>query len=81
MKAKKIATYRDKYFTAIEYEYRGLKYEVTYANGSQVCCTPAHIQHRDAQAKIDDALDNPKPVIETKSIMEQLDEIWDVMGW
>ena len=80
---KKLNTYRDKYFTSIEYEYRGCKYEVEYANGLNVCCTPAHIQHRDAQAKIDDMLDNPKPAVkaEIKPIMEQMDDIWEMMGW
>lgn len=82
-KAKKIETYRDKYFTTIVYEYRGCKYEVTYANGWNVCCSPAWIQHRDAQEKIDNELDNPKPVekVEHKSVEEQMDEIWEMMGW
>ena len=59
MKAKKIATFRDKWFTTIEYEYRGHRYDVEYPNGNQVCCTPAHIQHRDEQEKIDKMIDNP----------------------
>ena len=82
-KAKKLYTYRDKYFTVIEYKYRGCKYEVEYANGWQVCCTPAWVQHRDEQAKIDEMLDNPKPVarVEHKPIEEQMDEIWEMMGW
>ena len=60
-KAKKIETFRDKYFTTIVYEYRGVKYEVTYSNGWQVCCSPAWVQHRDAQAEIDKRLDSTKP--------------------
>lgn len=82
-KAKKVETYRDKYFTTIVYEYRGCNYEVTYANGWNVCCSPAWIQHRDAQEKIDNELDNPKPVekVEHKSVEEQMDEIWEMMGW
>lgn len=82
-KAKKVETYKDRYFTTIVYEYRGCKYEVTYANGWQVCCSPAWIQHRDAQAEIDEMLDNPKPIeaIEYKPIEEQMDEIWEMMGW
>lgn len=81
--AKKIETYRDKYFTTIVYEYRGMRYEVTYSNGWQVCSTPAWIQHRDEQAKIDEMLDNPKPVAEKdpQTIEEQLDEIWELLGW
>lgn len=81
--AKKIESFKDKFFTTIVYEYRGCKYEVTYANGWQVCCSPAWIQHRDAQAEIDEMIDNPKPmpVIDHKPIEEQMDEIWEMMGW
>ena len=55
----------------------------TYANGWQVCCSPAWIQHRDAQAEIDEMLDNLKPItiIDHKPIEEQMDEIWEMMGW
>lgn len=75
--AKKLNTHHDKYFTHIEYEYRGRKYEVSYANGNQVCCTPPWIQHKDAQAKIDRALDeNPH---EADGHPFDLDEIWDIM--
>lgn len=83
VKAKKLETYRDKYFTTVVYEYRGCKYEVTYANGWQVCCTPAWVQHRDAQEEIDKMLDNPSPIVrrENKPIAEQMDEIWELMGW
>lgn len=78
-KAKKLETYYDKYYTTIVYEYRGHNYEVTYGNGSGVCCTPAWIQHRDEQEKIDRIIDNPEPQKETEPI--NLDEIWEVMGW
>ena len=76
-KAKKIETFRDKYFTTIIYEYRGFKYEVTYSNGWQVCSTPAWVQHRDAQAKIDKMIENPG----TEHTAVDLDEIWELMGW
>lgn len=83
VKAKKVESFKDKYFTTIVYEYRGCKYEVTYANGWQVCCSPAWVQHRNAQADIDEMLDNPKPItiIDHKPIEEQMDEIWEMMGW
>jgi len=83
IKAKKLETYRDKYFTTIVYEYRGCEYEVTYANGWQVCCTPAWVQHRDEQEKIDKMLDNlvQVPEKETKSFTDQMDEIWNMLGW
>lgn len=79
---KKEAFY-DKYFTTIVYEYRGCTYEVEYANGHSVCCTPAWIQHRDKQAEIDDMIDNPKPIAEKdiQPIEEQMDEIWEMLGW
>lgn len=78
--AKKIETFRDKYFTAIIYEYRGSRYEVEYANGHQICCSPAWVQHRDAQAKIDEMLDNPKPIENNTEVID-LDEIWEMLGW
>lgn len=80
MKAKKVETYRDKWFTTIVYEYRGCSYEVTYPNGSQVCCTPAWIQHRDEQEKIDKMFE--KSNIETENKKQiTLDDIWEMMGW
>lgn len=80
-KAIKKEVFRDKYFTQIVYEYRGCTYEVEYTNGINVCCTPAHIQHKDAQEKIDEMLDNPKPIAEQEPIEQQMSEIWDMMGW
>lgn len=82
-KAKKVEAFYDKYFTTIEYEYRGCRYEVTYANGWQVCCTPAWVQHRDEQEKIDKMLDNPEPIKEGphKTALEEMDEIWEMLGW
>ncbi len=44
---------REKYSTFVEYEYKGHKYEVEFANDYSYCVTPAHIQHADAQSKID----------------------------
>ena len=76
MKAKKVGTYRDKYYTQVEYEYRGHKYEVEYANSIYCAVTPAWIQHRDAQAKIDDMIDNPRLQQEVEPF--DLDEIWQI---
>lgn len=84
MKAIKKEIFRDKYFTHITFEYRGCIYEVKYANGWNVCCTPAWIQHRDEQAKIDEMLDHPSPVDdkehkkEHKTFEEQMNEIWEM---
>ena len=79
MKAKKIETFRDKYTSTVVYEYRGKTYDVTYSNCWNYCCTPAWIQHRDEQAKIDAIIDNPKT--EAKESHINLDEIWEMMGW
>lgn len=80
-KAKKIASFRDTYSTTVEYEYRGHKYDVTYANSIHYCVTPAHIQHRDAQEKIDKMLDTPKSEMDNSTFDEQLDEVWEMLGW
>lgn len=80
-KAVKIETYRSKYTSTVVYEYRGKKYEVEYSNCWTYCITPAWIQHRDAQEKIDEALDNPKSESNEKPFTEQLDEVWQMMGW
>ncbi len=84
-KAKKIHTMGTPYYWESEFEYRGQTYTVTYSSGfSALKQTPAYIQHREAQARIDEILDNPKPVSESVSEMsfdEQLDEIWEMLGW
>ena len=78
--ATKVESYHDKHFTTVVYEYRGSKYEVTYANGWNVCCTPAWVQHRDEQAKIDDIIDNPKvETIPAKPAWEALDEWFEML--
>lgn len=82
-KAKKICTMGTPYYWESEFEYRGHHYTVTYSSGfSAIKQTPAYIQHREAQARIDEMLDNPKPVSEIKqSFEEQIDEIWEMLGW
>ena len=58
-------TYNRQYSTFVEYEYRGHKYEVEYANDWTYCVTPAKVQHEEAQAAIDkmiDEEDKPKEV-------------------
>lgn len=79
MKAEKIETYKDKWFTTIVYLYRGKTYEVTYPNGSSVCCTPAYIQHRDEQEKIDKLLDNPTEKKEDIPFWDQFVECYDLL--
>lgn len=78
-KAKKTGfTMYGTYSDIVEYEYRGRTYEVEYAKGFNYCCTPAYVQHKDAQAKIDDELDNPKPKT-GKPV--NMDEIYEMLGW
>ena len=79
IKAKKVETFYGKYCNTVIYEYRGSTYEVEYANDVSYCCTPASIQHRDAQKKIDNELDNPKEKCESRPF--DLNEIWEVMEW
>ena len=85
-KAKKICTMGTPYYWESDFEYRGQTYTVTYSSGfSAFKQTPAYIQHREAQARIDKMLDNPdivKSVSEIKQpFEEQLDEIWEMLGW
>ena len=82
-KAKKLETYYDKWSNTVVYEYRGCKYEVEYSNSYQYCYTPAWVQHKDAQEKIDEMIDHPKPEVEHTgpTVQEALDEFFDSMGW
>ena len=84
-KARKLCTMGNSYYWESDFEYRGQTYTVTYSSGfSALKQTPAYIQHREAQARIDEMLDNPKPVSESVSEMsfdEQLDEVWEMLGW
>ena len=82
-KAKKIEAFYDKYSTTVVYEYRGHRYEVTYSNCWTYCTTPAWVQHRDAQAEIDDMIDNPKPLPEKEAgqtVQEALDEWFEYLN-
>ena len=67
MKAKKLFTTYGKYSNVVTYEYRGIKYEVEYANDWTYCVTPAKVQHEDAQAEIDKMIEQAnKPKKEHK---------------
>lgn len=77
MKAKKTGYVEyGKYSNTVEYEYKGHKYDVVFARDCSYCCTPAHIQHRDAQERIDKMLESKN---EEKPI--DMNEIWELMGW
>ena len=45
--------YNDQYSTFVEYEYRGYKYEVEYANDLSYCVTLPKVQHETSQEAID----------------------------
>lgn len=74
-------TYYDKYCTTIVYTYRDHDYEVTYSNSINYCTSPAWIQHRDAQQKIDNIIDNPTIKNDNIENVIDLDDIWSLMGW
>ena len=73
-KATGIKTYNRQYSTFVEYEYRGYKYEVEYANiNSSYCVTPANIQHKEAQEAIDEMInkkDEPKEEVRYEDTAE-----------
>lgn len=82
-KAKRVYTAGTPYYWESEFEYRGEYYTVTYSSGfTTFKQTPAYIQHREAQERIDEMIDNPKSVSEINpSFEKQLDEIWEILGW
>lgn len=85
-KAKKVCTMGTPYYWESEFEYRGQTYTVTYSSGfSAFQQKPSYIQHREAQERIDEMLDNSKTVsdqlAEIEPFDEQLDEIWEMLGW
>lgn len=63
-KATKIRTYYGQFFDIVVYSYRGREYEVTFANGTNCCVTPAYIQHRDEQEKIDKQIEEEERLAE-----------------
>ena len=79
-KAKKVLTIYGKHATVIEYEYRGKRYDVEYANNWTYCTTPARIQHEDAQAKIDREIEAEANRKQDDKAFD-LDEIWEMLGW
>ena len=77
-KATKIRTYHDKNMDHVEYEYRGRKYEVTYAKAWTMSITPAKVQHRDAQARIDAEIEAEKN--KGRDAQEGLDLFFEYFG-
>ena len=78
-KAKKVFTMHGQYSDEVEYEYRGKTYCVEYSKCWTYCVTPAWVQHRDAQARIDEEIERESKPHTGKPV--DLDEIWELMGW
>ena len=78
---KKVQTFYDRYFTHIQFEYRGRKYEVEYPNSHRVVCTAAWVQHKSAQERIDKEIENEK--IEQARHAKPVDwnKIWAMLEW
>ena len=68
----------DKHMDTVEYEYRGCTYEVRYAKDWTISITSPRIQHRDAQARIDEMIDNPAPERRcTEDAQVGFDKLWE----
>lgn len=78
-KAKKVFTMYGKYSNTVTYEYRGKQYDVEYPTCWTYCTTPAYIQHRDAQEKIDKAIANEKKPKVKQDIQAALNEFFEIM--
>lgn len=80
-KAKYIGKYYgtgyNKDYVFLEYEYRGVKYEVyeNRAKGNE----PLSWQHKNAQLSIDEALDHPKHCEATEPAQVGLDYFFDLI--
>lgn len=79
--AKKVQTFYEKYFTHIQFEYRGRKYEVEYPNSHRVVCTAAWVQHKSAQERIDKEIESEKIERERPANPVDFNKIWAVLGW
>ena len=84
-KAKFIGATRDRNpreawkHTELWYEYRGHQYCVVKHNNGYMD-KPLRVQHEEAQREIDEMIDNPKPVRESKyegSAQEGFDLFWE----
>lgn len=73
-KAIKKETYYGKYSNTVVYEYRGRNYEVEYATCFTYCVTPAHIQHKDAQEKIDKIIEHEESETAGTSTYESVED-------
>lgn len=79
-KAKKVITMYGKHANVVEYEYRGKTYFVEYANDWTYCTTPARIQHKNEQEKIDREIEEEANRKQNGNGLD-LDEIWKMLDW
>lgn len=80
MKAKKLFVMYGKHSNTVTYEYKGKQYDVEYANDPTYCVTPAWVQHKDAQAKIDKMLNQASNETEKVKAFDA-DEVFAILGW
>ncbi len=79
MKAKKLFTMYGKHSNTVTYEYRGKQYDVEYANDYTYCVTPAKVQHKDAQERIDRIIEQESN--EQGKEAFNADEVFAILGW
>ena len=78
-KPKKVFTMYGKYSDVVTYSYKGSEYDVEYSKCWTYCTTPAHIQHQDAQRRIDEVIENEKKPKIKQDIQAALDEFFEIM--
>ena len=80
MEVKKLFTMYGKHSNIVTYEYKGKQYDVEYATDYTYCVTPAHIQHKDAQAKIDKIIEQESKPEQPKEEFD-INAIYSLLGW
>lgn len=71
-----------KYSNEVEYEYRGKRYFVEYPVGMTYYCTAPAVQHRNAQAEIDEEIErekNPMPYRKEDSAEYGFELFWEMV--
>lgn len=79
MKAKKLFTMYGKHSNTVTYEYRGKQYDVEYAKDYTYCVTPAKVQHKDAQERIDRIIEQESNEHGKEAF--NVDEVFAILGW
>ena len=79
MKPEKLYTIHNKYSDTVVYTYRGHTYDVEYAKSYNYCVTDAKTQHQNAQARIDEMIEQERKGIKSEGADEALDEWFKFM--